>query len=46
MTSLTDSELQARLRALRVSPPAGDFHAQLGERLREVTPGQPIHRLS
>ena len=41
MTSLTDSELQARLRALRVSPPAGEFHAQLSERLREVASAQP-----
>jgi hypothetical protein len=41
MTSLTDSELQARLRALRVSPPAGEFHAQLSERLQEVASAQP-----
>jgi hypothetical protein len=41
MTSLTDSELQTRLRALRVPPPAGEFHAQLSERLREVASAQP-----
>jgi len=41
MTSLTDSELQARLRALRVPPPAGEFHAQLSERLQEVASARP-----